>query len=208
MGVSSTVRQDRSLTPTALRQLLDWLDEGVESQGERYLEMRRRLVAYFDRRNRPAPDELADETLNRVARTLEESGGIGITPPARYCYVVARFILLEDLRRREHTYVRLDEPRCCEGALGLSASDVPDEAAVQRERRFACLDRCLEKLKPEQRELIVEYYRDTRREKIERRRALAERMGISMNALAVRACRIRDLLEECVGSCCQEGDRF
>jgi DNA-directed RNA polymerase specialized sigma24 family protein len=208
VGVSSTARQERSLTPSALRQLLEWLDEGVESHGERYLEMRRRLVAYFDRRNRPSPDELADETLNRVARTLEESGGIGITPPARYCYVVARFILLEDLRRREHGYVRLDEPRSCEGTLGLSVSDTPDEAAVQRERRFACLDRCLEKLKPEQRELIVEYYRDARREKIERRRALAARMGISMNALAVRACRIRDLLEACVGSCCKEGDRF
>ena len=208
MGLSSTVRQERSLTPNALRQLLDWLDEGVESQGERYIEMRRRLVAYFDRRNRPAPDELADETLNRVARTLEESGEIAITPPARYCYVVARFILLEDLRRREHAYIRLDEPRTCEGMLGLSVSDPPDEAATLRERRFTCLDRCLEKLKPEQRELIVEYYRDTRREKIERRRTMAAKMGISMNALAVRACRIRDLLEACVGSCCKDGDRF
>jgi len=29
--------------------LLEWLDDGIDSQGEKYLEMRRRLVAYFDR---------------------------------------------------------------------------------------------------------------------------------------------------------------
>jgi DNA-directed RNA polymerase specialized sigma24 family protein len=167
--------------------------------------MRRRLVSYFDRRNRPAPDELADETLNRVARTLEETGTIGIRPPARYCYVVARFVLLEDLRRREHAHSRLGDPP------GQNASpvpdittDEPDEGAGLREQRLECLERCLQNLKPEQRELIIEYYRDTRREKIERRRELAARLGISMNALAVRACRIRDILEACVAACCRE----
>jgi hypothetical protein len=53
-------------------------------------------------------------------------------------------------------------------------------------------------LKPEQRDLIVEYYRDTGREKIERRRDLAKRLGITMNALGIRAYRIRDALMECV----------
>src|SRR3954465_13675686 len=84
---------------TSFTRLLRWLDDGTDSQGERYLEMRRRLVAYFDRRNRPAPDTLADDTFDRVARTLEESGHISVTPPARYCYVVARFVLLEDIRK-------------------------------------------------------------------------------------------------------------
>jgi hypothetical protein len=47
--------------------------------------MRRRLVAYFDRRNRPGADELADETFNRIASTLEKTGLIATRPPARYC---------------------------------------------------------------------------------------------------------------------------
>ena len=47
--------------------------------------------------------------------------------------------------------------------------------------------------------LIVEYYRDTGRQKIERRRALADRLGISMNALAIRASRIRDALVDVPG---------
>ncbi|MCA1849645.1 MAG: hypothetical protein LC672_00990, partial [Acidobacteria bacterium] len=61
-------KRDWTLTPRAFHQLLNWLDEGAGSEGRKYLEMRRRLVAYFDRKNCPAPDELADETLNRVAR--------------------------------------------------------------------------------------------------------------------------------------------
>ena len=49
--------------------------------------------------------------------------------------------------------------------------------------------------------LIVDYYRDTRRQKIERRRELADRLGITMNALAIRACRIRDTLLTCLEGC-------
>src|SRR5713226_5729186 len=39
------------LSPEAFRRLLHWLDAGGDSGGERYLEMRRRLTAYFDRKN-------------------------------------------------------------------------------------------------------------------------------------------------------------
>jgi len=56
-------------------------------------------------------------------------------------------------------------------------------------------------LRPVQRELVVEYYRDGQREKIERRRELAERLGISMNALAIRVFRLRDTLMTCVETC-------
>ena len=92
-------RSESTLMSFAFHALLQWLDDGVDSHGERYIEMRRRLVSSFDRRNRPAADELADETLSRVARTLQEAGTIATTPPARYCYVTARFVLLEDVRR-------------------------------------------------------------------------------------------------------------
>jgi DNA-directed RNA polymerase specialized sigma24 family protein len=200
------LREEHALTPLAFSRLLQWLDDGNDSNGEAYLEMRRRLVSYFDRRNRPAPDELADDTLNRVARTLEETGTIGIKPPARYCYVVARFVLLEDLRKREHTHARLGDPpgQATSSPVPDISSEEPDAGAGMREQQLECLERCLESLKPEQRELIIEYYRDTRREKIERRRELAATLGISMNALAVRACRIRDILEACVASCCRD----
>ena len=198
------VRQEHRLTHFAFSRLLEWLDDGVDSTGERYLEMRRRLVSYFDRRNRLSADDLADETLNRIGRTLEKDGAIATTPPARYCYVVARFVLLEDVRR-EHMYVPLDEPRIASASAGRGVSlHEPDEELAIKEQRLESLARCLRELKPEQREFLAEYYRDTGRQKIERRRDMAKRLGITMNALGIRASRIRGALGACVEAGCEE----
>jgi DNA-directed RNA polymerase specialized sigma24 family protein len=180
--------------------LLEWLDDGADSHGERYLEMRRRLVTYFDRRNRPNADELADDTLNRIARTLEQAGVIATTPPARYCYVIARFVLLESLRR-DRRFVPLKESRDIDVSGRRPIGLIADERVSIEAHRLDCLDRCLDELRPEQRDLAIEYYRDVRRQRIERRRDLAKRLGITMNALAIRACRLRDGLMSCVEAC-------
>jgi len=91
-------RESSVLTPLARSRLFEWLDDGVCSHGARYQEMHRRLVSYFDRHNRLAADALADETFRRIAEALERPGTVGTTPPARYCYVVARGVLLDDVR--------------------------------------------------------------------------------------------------------------
>jgi DNA-directed RNA polymerase specialized sigma24 family protein len=195
-------KRDWALTEGAFRHLLAWLDEGGDSAGERYLEMRRRLVAYFDRKNCPAPDDLADETLNRVARRLEEEGEITDAPPARYCYIVAKYVFLEYLRRAEHNAPSLDEPPGKLSAVTFRAPAAErSEADELDEKRLACLEDCLQKLETESREIIIEYYRGEQRAKIENRRALAASHAITVNALSIRACRIRDRLERCVGKC-------
>lgn len=190
-------RLDNDTSETAFARLLEWLDEGSDSRGERYLEMRRRLVAYFDRRNRPAADMLADETFDRVSRTLTESGCIKVTPPARYCYVVARFVLLEDIRRVDRN-VPYDETRSAAHHRSTVSIATAEEG---RDDALACLSRCLETLKAPDRELIVDYYRDAKRQRIDRRRELAVRRDITMNALGIRACRLRASLESCIAAC-------
>lgn len=197
MSVVTLDRRDSGTSGTSFTRLLRWLDEGIDSQGERYLEIRRRLVAYFDRRNRSAPDVLADETLDRVSRTLEESGRIKVTPPARYCYVVARFVLLEDIRKSQRE-VPFDE-----GRPTWRQDPSSNRAATEEntEQSFQCLTHCLNRLKPEDRKLIVDYYRDTKRARIDRRRELARSLGITMNALAIRMWRLRASLEACVAGC-------
>jgi DNA-directed RNA polymerase specialized sigma24 family protein len=180
-------------TRDVFHQFLAWLDEGIDSGGETYLEMRRRLVVFFDRKRCLSPDDLADETLNRVARRLAEEGAITDAAPARYCYIVAKFVFLEYLRRVDRRQESFD---------GLHHSGpLPEADVAEPERRLECLERCLRQLTGPDRELILEYYRGEQRGLIERRRRLAAQLRVTANALSIRACRIRDKLEACVNAC-------
>jgi DNA-directed RNA polymerase specialized sigma24 family protein len=193
-------KKDWSLTENAFHRLLNWLDEGTTSNGERYLEMRRRLVDYFDRKNCLSPEDLTDETMNRVARRLEEEGIIESDTPAKYCYIVARFVFMEYLRRTQKEDGTLEEVAWQPAIISLPAYEADDER-TRKESMLNCLEECVAKLDPINKEIITGYYTGTERIKIENRRALAERLGITMNALSIRACRIRDRLEECVKRC-------
>jgi hypothetical protein len=59
----------------------------------------------------------------------------------------------------------------------------------------------LEKLPSESRLIIIEYYRQDHGPKIEHRKRQAESIGLSLNALRLRACRIRTELAQCIDSC-------
>ena len=189
--------KDWTATADSFREFLTWLDEGAESNGEKYLQMRRRLVLYFDRKNCLGSDELADETLSRVAAKLQEKGAITDLSPAHYCYIVAKFVFLEYLRRTEHSLAGAKELERSVDARQSSASPAGDVSGA-REQLVDDLERCLSALQPEDRELILDYYRGDGRTKIEGRRRLAERLGLSANALTIKACRIRNKVEECV----------
>jgi DNA-directed RNA polymerase specialized sigma24 family protein len=190
------LRLRRELNETAFHHLLQWLDQGSDSHGERYVEIRDRLVIYFGRRNCPAPDDLADETLNRVARRLEEQVTIDDIVPAHYCYIVARFVLLESLRLRNRESTSLNDIRA-----GVHSTYPLDDPAVERERTMECLERCLAASSEAERELILEYYRtDEGAAKVQRKR-LAERLGLTANSLSIRAWRLRHRIERCVREC-------
>ena len=185
----------------AFHRLLVWLDEGVDSQGQRYVEMRRRLADYFDRRGAPSPEALADETLNRVARRLDETGAIDDIVPARYCYITAKFVLLESLRQahRETQTIRTAAAL----ASGVHSGLVADAATDIRQQLLDCLARCLASSTPADRTLILDYYGAATATAIAHRKRLALRLAVTANALAIRACRIRERLEDCVSRCAQ-----
>ena len=134
-------------------------------------------------------NELADDTLNRVARRLHEEGAISDAAPAQYCYIVARYVFLESLRRPEHN-------RVTRAPLDFQAHPEMEAADLPLER----LDRCLAELPDGDRELILEYYRGEQGQAAGRR-ALAIRFAMTPNALTIRACRIRAKLEQCVSAC-------
>ena len=195
-------KKDWTLASDAFTQLLNWLDDGAVSNGQKYLDMRQRLEGYFDRKNCLNPEELADETLNRVARRLQEEGEIVGESPARYCYIVAKFVFLEHLRSTQKAGAMFDEIKRQPSAL-LTTPDESEDKQVVKERLLTCLENCSDKLDAVSREIITKYYIGEERAKIENRRALALSLGISPNALSIRACRIRDRLEVCVRQCAE-----
>ena len=198
------MKKDWSPTQDSFQFFLHWLDEGVDSAGEKYLEMHRRLVAYFDRKNCPTPDELADETLARVAQKLQEKGQITDLAPAHYCYITAKFVFLENVRHSKQSPVALDDVSISGRPFAPVVKPVPDARGLDQEQLLACLDGCLKKLSSVDNELILEYYVGEKQEKIQRRREIGARLGLSANALTIRACRIRAKVEQCVKACCRE----
>jgi len=187
-------------TPDSFKNFLAWLDNGQDSEGRSYLEVRRRLVGYFDRKGCLSPDELADETLVRVSRRLEEEGSIESDTPAHFCYITARYVFLESLRKSPEMTVPLDE-RTWEAAAAVN--EPVDEVSNSKEVMLICLESCTSKLDISSRELIFAYYFGQAREKIDNRRSMAVKLGVSVNALAIKACRIRTKLEACVGKCAE-----
>ena len=184
-------------TPRAFQRLLAWLRGDGDDSGAEYLDMRRRLVSYFDRRHCATADELADEVFNRVARRLEEEGITETETPAKYCYIVARFVLMEHRRDAQKAQRAIEEMRVQSNAGGRRDSD----GVLAKEAMLTCLERCAARLQPRDRDTIVRYYAGSGRQKIENRRALATGLGISLNALSIRACRLRDTLHDCVRRC-------
>ena len=185
-----------ALTGEAFAKLLARLDPDRERAGEKYEDLRRTLIKFFEWRGAPFPDEQTDETFNRVARKLDE--GVEIKNVGGYCYEVARLVCLEALKgnERKRGPLETDHP----DAAGADAAD----SALERERLLDCLEQCLNRLPAESRALIVEYYRDEKRDRIERRKALADALGLRREALANRAQRLRDKLEQCVRRCFNE----
>jgi RNA polymerase sigma factor (sigma-70 family) len=182
------MNKDWILTQESFEALLFWLDPERDKAGEKYEAIRLRLIKIFTCRGCIEPEELADETINRVSKKLKDIESSFVGDPARYFYGVANKVHLEYLRRR----LPPAQPPPSE----------PEDEEI--ERNYACLERCIEKLTPHNRQLVLEYYQDERRAKIDHRKQLAERLGIAMNALRIRAHRIRTILQECVTSCLQE----
>lgn len=154
--------------------------------------MHLKLTRYFEWRKCHSPEARADEAINRVARRIEE--GEKIHNLAAYFSTVAGLIYLESLREPAR------DPAGLDSLPEVPAPKPPTEEDEQKESRLSCLDECLDELPIESRNLILAYYDDEERAKIARRK-LAAALDIPLNALRIRAHRIRKALEECLGKC-------
>ena len=185
-----------TVTAEAFDNLLAVFDPDRDTAARKYLDVRANLVRFFEWRGCPFPEDHADETFNRMARKIAD--GEEIQNPSGYVMGVARFLVLEINKSHSRQREALDEYQ-------KSYNEAVDEPDSETETRIDCLQKCLQQLSSDNRELIIQYYQGDKGAKIENRRKLGERLGVAINTLRMRAQRVRERLQLCVEECANLG---
>jgi DNA-directed RNA polymerase specialized sigma24 family protein len=180
-----------TLTQQAFEKLLASFSADRDEAGRQYEVIRTKLVRFLQSRLIDSAEERADDTINRVARRIDE--GQKIDNLVGYMYRTAYLVFLE--ATKEPTVEELDPERA------PSITDEPSFEDSEWELRLRCFDNCLDKLTAANRELILGYYQEEGRAKIEFRKQIADRLSIPLNALRIRAHRLRMGLEGCINDC-------
>ena len=175
----------KELTRERFASFLDWLSPDRERAGEEYERLRFRLCTFFSQRRCSFADELADETINRVILKASEEK---IENKIAYCYGVAKNVFRESLRK-ERTHLDIDE-------VTIAAKD-PEEQSFSRE----CLDKCLEKLAPDSRNLLLDYFSEAKLAKIQLHRRISDSLRMTQTALRMKVMRTKQKLKICVQEC-------
>jgi DNA-directed RNA polymerase specialized sigma24 family protein len=161
----------------ALDRLLIALDPDREAASRQYEVLRRKLIDLFSWQKCETAEELADETLDRLARRVYE--GEAIQALERYAFGIARLVIQEDTRSRQYKERALRDFQVLEKSKSNDA------------QLWEAMARCLKALPEESRKLIESYYSEDRA-------VLADQLGTTINALRNRALRIREKLFACV----------
>jgi DNA-directed RNA polymerase specialized sigma24 family protein len=183
------MRKDWQLTEDVFNKFLSWLHTDREEAGKKYEDIRRRLIIILTCRGCTEAEELADETINRVIRRAQEMADTYIGEPAPYFITVAHHLYLEYVAKHQVRSELLSE-------LRPSQETDPEE-----ELEYECLEVCIQGLTPANRDMVLQYYQENKQAKVDHRKKLAEEMGIALNALRIRAHRIRTSLEQCIDKC-------
>lgn len=173
--------------------LLTWLDPDRDEAWEKYQAIWDRLVKIFTWCQCRDVEEFAAEVIKRVEPKVPELRRTFSGDPARYFYGVAYKIVLEN-PRTEARFSEFSE----ESGLGGIAHPVDPEEIDVYEVKLRHLDYCLEQLSEENREIVLGYYQFDSKTKLADRKRLAERLGLTMDALWSRASRLRSRLRRCV----------
>jgi len=133
-----------------------------------YKQLRRKLMCFFRQRGCVDVENLADEVIHRAYRKWQE--GVEVRALSAYCYGIARYVVMEDASSVSQTELSED----------MQAEPVSVDNAI-------FLKELLSRLEPGDCKLIGTYYLDDRKD-------LARRLGLSENALRIRAHRITKTL--------------
>ena len=175
-----------TLTQEAFDRLMEWLDPDTAAAARKYEQTRRSLLKFFECRRCVSAEEQVDRVIDRVARRVSEGVEVYAANPFLYFHGVALNVFQEYLRKQR---VPMDVP-------------VPDaEDSARMQQRLECMERCLDGVPAETRQMMVDYCTVDKASKKRTREVLAERLGMSVNSLRIRVHRVREQLERCVTVC-------
>jgi hypothetical protein len=174
--------------PSHFDEFLFWLSPDPEEAAKKYEELYKRLIRFFTYSgcNHPA-EELADIVIDRSSKKIAEKTVDRSVDASRYCFGVARYVLME--------YRRVPRPQPLEEDVAWLGSN-----ANFKEQELTCLDACLSHLSERDRDLITSYFQQDGGERIRNRKDLAKKEG-GANRLRLRIFRIKDNLRNCVVTC-------
>lgn len=185
------MRRTSEIPSESFDHILAWLNPDRDKAAALYLALRCSLVKIFTWNRCADPEGLTDETFDRVARQVDHLMNTFEGNPNLFFYGVARNLIKEH-QKKARSYISIDDV------------DVPAEAPQliddeDDDLREECLRDCLKELTSDKRDLILAYYAKEKQQKIEDRARIAKQIGVSIETLRVRMCRIRASLEECIG---------
>jgi len=163
----------------AFDKLLRWLDPDRDKAGEKYERIRFRLIRILAAKGCYDAEDLADQTINIVASKIDWLLENYEGDPTLYFYAVGKKIFLEYLKKK---------PR------PVTLPPAPDSSEIEHVSN--CLDRCLEELPTQERQLALRYQEGEKRERSTNRKRLADELGISVNALRIKMYHIHSKLRE------------
>jgi RNA polymerase sigma factor (sigma-70 family) len=159
------------------------------------------LIRFFAARLCNDPEDLASETISRACRAI--SAGVELTSQFEtFLFGVAKYIALEDYKRRQKTDLPLDElPPGHEPCI-----DPPDNTLElpkwKQDLYHECLEQCLQKLDKEQRDQLILFYQGNQEGEMKsNRKQLAAQLGTNIRALSSRMLRLRGKLDTCIKAC-------
>src|SRR5262249_48216587 len=131
--------------------LLARFDPDRNRAAEDYELLRRKLVKFFEHHQCVLTEDLADETIDRIAKRIEVED---IKDIRLFAYGVARRVCLE-VRRKSSRFVSIDE-NADPGPLPGGEADLEGKImeGLLNARCSLCLDKCLGRLPHEKRDLI------------------------------------------------------
>lgn len=185
--------RDSAVPPERLDEILAWLHSDREVAAATYVQLRHDLAKLFNFRGCLDPEGLTDKVFDRVARKLDEVRPNYVGDPRLYFRAVANNLVKEDIKRGR-SQVSLEESEWREPTATQSRGPVTEEMEE-------CLGSCLQKLSPQNRQLIVNYYAKEKQAKIDHRAELARQFGISAENLRVKVHRMRLSLHGCIERC-------